>query len=76
MERSERPQQGKTVAFGEGQIEDEDVRMCAGDQVERLLVGGGFADDLEAVDAVENEPEPFPDEVMVVDERDPDRPPS
>jgi hypothetical protein len=75
MERSERPQQWKAVAFGECQIEDEDVRTGAGDEIERFVVGGGFAYDFEAVNVIEHEPETFSDEMVVVDERDSDRPP-
>jgi hypothetical protein len=74
MERPEGPQQGKAVAFGKRQIEDEDVRTSPVDELERLLVGGSLADDLEAIDAAEDEPETFADEMVVIDERDPDRP--
>ena len=42
------PDEGETVAIGKREVEQQDVRASPGHEIEGVLLGGRFADDLEA----------------------------
>jgi hypothetical protein len=73
MPGSQVAQEGQRIAARKGQVEHEDVGSGRRHEVEGTLSGGGFADDLESLVSAKDEPQALPNEMMVVDEADPDR---
>jgi hypothetical protein len=67
-----RSREVRAVAVGEADVGDDDVRRGPVDHAQGVSDPVGLTDDLEPVGRAERESEPTPDQVVVVDEHDPD----
>src|SRR4029079_15410796 len=72
LPRPERAKKRDRIALRKRQVEEQDGGMLRDDELDRGCMVCCLADDLETRFTLEDQAQPFTDQVVVIDERDPD----